>query len=116
MSPKPSVLLVNASPELTSVFQEHFGQAGFEAHAVHSAADALNWLAERTPDAVVVDLLLTAPELFSLLRRLHTGEAAGMSPVVVLTAPSAPAGKPPATPADYAALTDRVKQALSIRT
>ena len=83
---RPCVLIVDDDADLANVMRLMLGRAGFEAHAVYSGASALDWLAARTPDAVLLDLMLPDINGFAILRRLRTSEAASPLPVIVLTA------------------------------
>ncbi len=88
--PLPCILIVDDNQQLASVMQIALKRAGFEAHTAFSGSDALNWLAQRKPDVIILDLMMPGMNGFSLLRQLRASETSRTLPVIVLTARSDP--------------------------
>jgi adenylate cyclase len=83
---KPVILIVDDDPDLAMIMRMILTHAGFEAHSVLSGQDALNWLAERTPDLILLDLMMPDINGFTILRKVRASETMSSLPVVVLTA------------------------------
>jgi putative two-component system response regulator len=60
--------------------------AGFEAHSVLSGQEALEWLEGRTPDLILLDLMMPDINGFTILRKVRSSEIIKNLPVVILTA------------------------------
>jgi two-component system phosphate regulon response regulator PhoB len=70
-SAKIRVLLVDDEPDLRSLFLFNFTESGFDAQAVGTAEEAFQAIAERRPDAIVLDVMLpdiTGTEICHKLR------------------------------------------------
>jgi adenylate cyclase len=83
---KPVILIVDDDPDLAMIMRMILTHAGFEAHSMLSGQDALNWLAERTPDLILLDLMMPDINGFTILRKVRASETMSSLPVVVLTA------------------------------
>ena len=88
MSPeaKPRILVVDDNQDLASVMRVVLAHAGFDVHAVFSGKEALDWLAQNTPDVLILDLMLPDISGFTILRQLRASDSANPLPVIVLTA------------------------------
>ncbi len=84
--PRPCVLIVDDNTELATVMQLTLTRAGFEVHAVFSGYEALEWLGQRRPDVILLDLMLPGMNGFAVLRHLRANDTARELPVIVLTA------------------------------
>jgi DNA-binding response OmpR family regulator len=83
------ILVVDDDPSVTSVLKRGLAYEGF---AVDTAADGVEGLRiarERTPDLVVLDIMMPGLDGLEVLRRLR--EADARLPVIMLTAKDAPA-------------------------
>ena len=58
MSAKPLVLIVDDDAELSAMVAELLGREGWAVHAVLTGGDGERALAERRPDAVLLDVML----------------------------------------------------------
>jgi len=82
-TPSPRILVVDDDPGLREVLVDYLGQHGFEAEGVASAAEMYRQLEHRSPDLVVLDLMMPGEDGLSACRRLI---ARGGPPVVMLSA------------------------------
>lgn len=87
---RPVILIVDDDADLSMIMKMILGHAGFEAHAVLSGQEALDWLGSRTPDLVLLDLMMPDINGFTILRKLRASETTTALPVVVLTAKADP--------------------------
>lgn len=83
---KPVILIVDDDPDLAMIMKMILSHAGFEAHSVLSGQEALNWLGARTPDLILLDLMMPDINGFTILRKLRASETTSALPVVILTA------------------------------
>jgi DNA-binding response OmpR family regulator len=83
----PGTILVVDDDRLSSApVKQLLVSRGFEAFAVESGADALDWLRERTPDLILLDVVMPGMSGFEVCRRLRREPATRTTPVVFLTA------------------------------
>ena len=66
-----TVLLVDDEPELRALLAEYFGRNGFTVMQAESAAEARALVAERVPDAAVLDINMPGENGLSLARALR---------------------------------------------
>lgn len=83
---KPVILIVDDDPDLAMIMKMILSHAGFEAHSVLSGQEALDWLGTRTPDLILLDLMMPDINGFTILRKLRASETTSSLPVVILTA------------------------------
>lgn len=83
MNPK-RVLLLHEDRLLSNLFREKLEGAGFAVDAGRSGDIALETLAERRPDAVVIDPVLPGPDIVDLIKELRASGGGKPTPVVVL--------------------------------
>lgn len=86
MSPKGAVLVIDDDREFTPLMLLALARAGFEAFGAYSGAEAKAWLAEHTPDAIILDLMMPDVDGFTLLADLRADDRTGQMPVLMLTA------------------------------
>ena len=79
----PVVLVVDDDKQLLALLVRSLRYEGFSADSVTCAAAALDYVAERTPDVVVLDIGLPDRDGLGVLRELRRG---GDIPVLMLTA------------------------------
>jgi len=77
------VLIVDDDRRLSAMLAEYLSGNGFGAAAVETATDGLAEIARRTPDAVVLDVMLPDMDGFEALRRIRQSSDV---PVLMLTA------------------------------
>jgi DNA-binding response OmpR family regulator len=83
---KPVILIVDDDPDLAMIMRMILTHAGFEAHSCLSGQEALDWLATRTPDLILLDLMMPDINGFTILRKVRASESIKNLPVVILTA------------------------------
>ncbi|WP_367161546.1 response regulator transcription factor, partial [Klebsiella pneumoniae] len=79
------MLLIDDDRELCELLGTWLVQEGFSVRASHDGAQARRALAEQTPDAVVLDVMLPGIDGYALCRRLRE-DARRDTPVIMLTA------------------------------
>ena len=83
-TPRRSILVVDDEPTIAEIVARYLQRAGYEARIASDGTEALALAAERTPDLVVLDLMLPGVDGLDVLRKLHSD--GGRTPVVLLTA------------------------------
>lgn len=81
------ILLVDDEKTITSALSVLFEGAGYEALVVHSGEEALQQLARRTPDLIVLDVMMPGLDGMVVCRRVREEEE--YIPIVMLTAKDA---------------------------
>ncbi len=79
----PTVLVVDDEPMVREVVARYLERDGFRVHEEDSGDGALAWLADHTPDLVVLDVMLPGLDGVSILRRIR---AESTLPIILLTA------------------------------
>jgi DNA-binding response OmpR family regulator len=79
----PVVLVVEDEPSIAEVVALYLHRAGFEVLSAGDGEEALELLAQATPDLVVLDLMLPKIDGYEVTRRLR---ARGDTPIIMLTA------------------------------
>ncbi|HEY2303421.1 MAG TPA: response regulator transcription factor [Acidimicrobiales bacterium] len=91
---KPRVLVVDDEEHITELVAMGLGYNGFECERVATGRSALEAVAERKPDLIVLDVMLPDLDGFEVARRLRTNEGAGTRvPIIFLTARDTTADK-----------------------
>lgn len=83
---KPCILVVDDDPDLATIVRHILNRAGYEAHSVFSGQAALDWLKNRQPDVVLLDLMMPDINGFTILRALRAHDVTRALPVIILTA------------------------------
>ncbi len=82
-APRPRVLVVDDEPQIVRALKVVLREAGFDAFAAETAAEALDAAAVRPPEAAIVDLVLPDGDGIDLTRRLREWSE---MPILVLSA------------------------------
>ena len=91
---KPYVLAVDDEEHITELIAMALGFNGFEVERAGSGRQALDAVAKRRPDLIVLDGMLPDLDGFEVARRLRQGEGSGTRiPVIFLTARDSTADK-----------------------
>ena len=91
---KPYVLAVDDEEHITELIAMALGFNGFEVERAGSGRQALEAVAKRRPDLIVLDGMLPDLDGFEVARRLRQGEGSGTRiPVIFLTARDSTADK-----------------------
>jgi two-component system OmpR family response regulator len=91
---KPHVLAVDDEEHITELIAMALGFNGFDVERVGSGRQALDAVARRRPDLIILDVMLPDLDGFEVARRLRQSEGSGTrTPVIFLTARDATADK-----------------------
>ena len=86
-TPRPSVLVVDDDANITALLRRAFALEGYDVTTAASGPDATRELLGRSPDIVVLDVMLPGYDGVEVLRRLRAAEGDGARvPVLLLTA------------------------------
>ncbi len=83
---KPKVLVVDDEPDVIELLEFNLRQAGFEVIAAESGSEALDKVRTRSPDAIVLDLMLPEIDGLEICKRLRRDPATARLPILMLTA------------------------------
>ena len=81
-----SILVVDDEPVVRALVRETLSGNGLEVREAGDGEEALGAVAARTPDAIVLDMMMPTLDGFAVLERLQRDPATRSIPVVVLTA------------------------------
>ena len=71
MSPEPKLLIVEDDERLATLVETYFARAGFNAQVVGCGQDALSACQRKTPDLVILDLMLPDMDGITVLRQMR---------------------------------------------
>jgi DNA-binding response OmpR family regulator len=77
------LLIVDDDPGIRELLCRYLGEQGFEMAAVEDGKSMDAWLAENTPDLVILDLMLPGEDGLSLARRLRSDH---QLPIIMISA------------------------------
>jgi two-component system, OmpR family, response regulator ResD len=80
-----TVLVVDDEPTITEVVSRYLERAGYASATAADGLEAIRLAGERSPDLVVLDVMLPELDGLQVLRRLREGDD-GPTPVILLTA------------------------------
>ncbi|MFO1447636.1 MAG: response regulator [Opitutaceae bacterium] len=83
---RPLVLSVDDESDVTSLLQFHLERAGCDVVVAASGREALQRVAERRPDLILLDLMLPDIDGLGVCEILRRETRTAMIPVVILTA------------------------------
>jgi DNA-binding response OmpR family regulator len=79
------VLICDNCPLLAELLEHRLGQFGYETAVAHDGGEALARLAERSPDAVILELMLPVHDGYEVLRRIRESDRLKELPVIILS-------------------------------
>jgi len=79
-------LIVEDDPDIAQLVARYLEKAGFTADRVANGRDALDAIAVRIPDAMVLDLMLPHVDGLEVCRRVRANDKTAAIPIVMLTA------------------------------
>lgn len=79
------VLVVDDNEAVTRMLERLLAQDGYEVEIAHDGVSALQFIEKRTPDLVVLDVVIPGLNGFDLCRRLKQDPATRLLPVVLVT-------------------------------
>jgi two-component system alkaline phosphatase synthesis response regulator PhoP len=80
------VLIVEDDPDIAQLVARYLEKAGFVADHVANGRDALDAIAARLPDAMVLDLMMPLVDGLDVCRRVRANDKTSAIPIVMLTA------------------------------
>jgi two-component system, OmpR family, response regulator ResD len=80
-----TVLVVDDEPTISEVVSRYLERAGYEARTAADGLEAIRMVEERSPDLVVLDVMLPQVDGIRVLRHLRESQGSGV-PVILLTA------------------------------
>jgi len=80
------VLICDADALLTELLEHRLGQQGYETAIARDGGEALTLLAERPPDAVIMESMLPVNDGYEVLRRIRENVQLKDLPVIMLSA------------------------------
>lgn len=84
--PNRSVLVCDDNPLLLDLLDFKLGARGYEVRRATDGLQALDQLAKRLPDVVVLDAMMPGIDGFEVLRRIKEDDGLRSVPVIMLTA------------------------------
>src|SRR5262245_64637263 len=80
------ILVVEDDPDIAELVDRYLTKAGFATDRVSSGRDALDAIAAKTPDLLVLDLMLPHLDGLEICRRVRANEQTASIPIIMLTA------------------------------
>jgi DNA-binding response OmpR family regulator len=80
------ILIVEDDPDIAELVARYLDKAGFVSQRASSGKDALQAIAARPPDLIVLDLMLPQVDGLEICRRVRAGEPTAAIPIIMLTA------------------------------
>ena len=81
----PSILVVDDCRAVASILARHLTSAGHTVTIAENGAEALGRIAERTPDCIVLDLMMPVMTGHELLHTMKTDPATARIPIVLVS-------------------------------
>ena len=81
----PLVLIVDDDERLREYVRVNLEAEGYEVREAGSAEDALTALGERSPDLILLDVMMPQVDGWEMLRRVHERHGVGAIPVVMFS-------------------------------
>src|SRR5436190_20624146 len=85
-STSPKILIVEDEADLVRTLEYNFRQAGFEVYTATAGREGLRIAAAKTPDLVLLDLMLPDLQGVEVCRQLKADPKTRTTPVIILTA------------------------------
>jgi len=83
---KPYILVVDDNKITTKLLRRYLESNGFEATEAYDGVDCLEKVAERKPDAVVLDVMMPRMDGYETVKNLKANDDSKHIPVVIVTA------------------------------
>ena len=90
---QPNILIVDDTVEFGQLLQASLARSGMQADYVHNGQSALDYLSERTPDLMLLDIGMPGMNGWAVLDEIKVRYPQANFPVIVLTAFNDPANK-----------------------
>lgn len=85
---KKKILVVEDDRSLSDVLSYNLRQAGYEVLVAYDGQDGLSQAQRKSPDLLVLDIMLPVLDGYEVCRRLRSSQAAQNMPILMLTAKS----------------------------
>lgn len=86
--PKTKILVIEDDRSLAEVLEYNFENAGYEVYRAHDGQDGLNQARSKSPDMIVLDLMIPVVDGIETCRRLRAEVGTRETPIMMLTAKS----------------------------
>ncbi len=83
---KPDILVVDDEPDVARIIALNLQFEGYEVRIAHDGREALEEVARRPPDCILLDIMMPVMDGWDVLKALKSQEATAGIPVVVVTA------------------------------
>lgn len=83
---KPYILVVDDNRITTKLLRRYLEANGYEASEAYDGIECLEKVAERSPDAIVLDVMMPRLDGYETVKRLRESPATDRIPVVIVTA------------------------------
>ena len=80
------VLICDDDPLLAELLEHRLGLLGYETAIARDGGEALALIAERSPDAVIMESMLPVNDGYEVLRRIRENDGLKTLPVIILSA------------------------------
>ena len=80
------VLICDADPLLAELLEHRLGQQGYQTAVARDGGEALTLLAERSPNAIIMESMLPVIDGYEVLRRIRENDQLKDLPVIMLSA------------------------------
>ena len=80
------VLIVEDDRDIADLVAHYLGKSGFSTEVIGSGREALQAIAERAPDLLILDLMLPELDGLEVCRAVRTNERTASLPIIMLTA------------------------------
>lgn len=84
--PKPLLLVVDDDPSLLTLMRLLLTERNFEVVTANGGVQALKWLEDHTPVAIILDIMMPVMDGFAVLRQVRADERHGLLPVIMHSA------------------------------
>jgi len=83
---KPYILVVDDNRITTKLLRRYLEANGYEASEAYDGIECLEKVAERSPDAIVLDVMMPRLDGYETVKRLRESPVSDKIPVVIVTA------------------------------
>ena len=83
---RPSILICDDDPLILDLLRHRLAARGYRVDVARDGSEGLARVAERRPDAIVLDAMMPRVDGFEVLRKLRESEDTRQVPVIILTA------------------------------
>ncbi|MEO0293284.1 MAG: response regulator [candidate division WOR-3 bacterium] len=80
------IVVVDDEVDIVELISVNLGKVGFKVEGFYNAGDFLNFLKKRTPDLIILDLMLPDADGFEVCKYLKSEEKYGNIPIIMVTA------------------------------